>query len=98
MSMNLAESEKRKIIEICKRNDISYCALFGSFARGDADEASDVDLLVKFARPVGWEFYGIADDLQELLGRNVDLATENMLNRHIRENVMRELRVIYEKA
>jgi predicted nucleotidyltransferase len=34
--MNLASSEKEKIIEICKRNDISYCALFGSFARGEA--------------------------------------------------------------
>ncbi len=96
--MKLAESEKVKIIEICRRNDISYCALFGSFARGDADEDSDIDLLVRFSRPIGWEFYGIAKDLQELLGRNVDLATENMLNKYIRESVLRDLRVIYEKA
>ncbi|HLA96398.1 MAG TPA: nucleotidyltransferase family protein [Pyrinomonadaceae bacterium] len=96
--MKLAETEKEKIIEICKRNDISYCALFGSFARGEADETSDIDLLVKFSRPVGWKFYGIAEDLQEILGRNVDLATEPMLNRYIRANVLRDLQVIYEKA
>jgi predicted nucleotidyltransferase len=96
--MNLAESEKEKIIEICKRNDISYCALFGSFARGEANENSDVDLLVKFSKPIGWRFYGIAEDLQDLLGRKVDLATENMLNKYIRESVLRDLQVIYEKA
>ncbi len=36
--MYLGASDKQKIIEICKRNDISYCALFVSFARGDATE------------------------------------------------------------
>ena len=41
--MNLALAEKEKIIEICKRNDISYCAVFGSYARGEATEESDID-------------------------------------------------------
>lgn len=36
--MNLATAEKEKIVEICMRNDISYCALFGSFARGEVSE------------------------------------------------------------
>ncbi len=96
--MNLALAEKEKIIEICKRNDISYCALFGSFARGEATEESDVDLLVRFSKPIGWAFYGIAEDLQDVLGKKVDLATENMLNKYIRENVMNDLQVIYEKT
>ena len=96
--MKLASSEKDKIIEICKRNDISYCALFGSFARGEATEESDVDLLVRFSKPIGWAFYGIAEDLQDVLGKKVDLATENMLNKYIRENVMNDLQVIYEKT
>ncbi len=96
--MRLAETDRDKIIQICKQNEIAYCALFGSFARGDADETSDVDLLVRFSKPVGWAFYGIADDLQAALGRNVDLATEAMLNRHIRAGVLSDLQVIYEKA
>jgi uncharacterized protein len=96
--MNLALSEKEKIIEICKRNDISYCALFGSFARGEATEESDIDLLVRFSTPIGWKFYAIAEDLQELLGKKVDLATENMLNKYIRESVLRDAKVIYEEA
>lgn len=96
--MNLATAEKEKIVEICKRNDISYCALFGSFARGEADENSDIDLLVRFSKPIGWKFYGIAEDLEDALGRKVDLATENMLNKYIRESVLRDLKVIYEEA
>lgn len=96
--MNLAVAEKEKIVEICKRNDISYCALFGSFARGEATETSDIDLLVRFSKPVGWKFYGIADDLENALGKKVDLATERMLNKYIRNSVLRDLKVIYEKA
>jgi uncharacterized protein len=96
--MRLAESDAQKIIEICKANDISYCALFGSFARGDADDTSDIDLLVKFSKPIGWAFYGIAEDLELALGRDVDLATEAMLNKRIKNSVLHDLEVIYEKA
>ncbi len=96
--MNLAPTEKEKIVEICRRNDISFCALFGSFARGEADKTSDVDLLVKFSKPIGWAFYGIAEDLEKALGRKVDLATENMLGKRIRESVLNDLQVIYEET
>jgi len=94
----LSESDKQKIIDICKRNDISYCAVFGSFARGEATPESDVDLLVKFSKPIGWAFYGIAEALEKVLGRKVDLATENMIGEYIREDVMRDLQVIYEET
>jgi len=96
--MNLALAEKEKIIEICERNDIEFCAVFGSFARGEATAESDVDLLVRFSKPIGWAFYGIADELEMVLGRKVDLATEKMLGKQIRESVMRDLQVIYEKS
>ena len=96
--MNLASAEKEKIVKICERNDIEFCALFGSFARGEANEESDIDLLVRFAKPIGWAFYGIADELEKALGRKVDLATENMLGKRIRESVLRDLKVIYEEA
>jgi uncharacterized protein len=96
--MNLALAEKEKIVEICERNDIEFCAVFGSFARGEADENSDIDLLVRFSKPIGWAFYGIADELEMVLGRKVDLATENMIGKRIRESVFRDLKVIYEEA
>lgn len=96
--MDLSESDKQKIIEICRRNNVSYCAVFGSFARGEATEESDIDLLVKFSKPIGWAFFGIAEELETVLGRKVDLATDNMIGKHIRESVMSNLQVIYEEA
>jgi predicted nucleotidyltransferase len=96
--MNLASAEREKIVEICERNNIEFCALFGSFARGEATEESDVDLLVRFSKPIGWAFYGLADEFEKILGRRVDLATENMLGKRIREGVMNDLQVIYEKG
>jgi uncharacterized protein len=49
--MNLASAEKEKIVEICERNDIEFCAVFGSFVRGEAGSESDIDLLIRFAKP-----------------------------------------------
>jgi predicted nucleotidyltransferase len=92
--MLLSERDKEKIIEICRKNDVSYCAVFGSFARGDATDTSDVDLLVRFSVPKGLGFFGIAEDLEEALGKKVDLATENMIGKNIRESVMGDLQTI----
>ena len=94
--MNLANSEKEKIIEICKRNDISYCALFGSFARGEATEKSDIDLLVRFSKPKGWNWISAALEIEDALGKKVDLVTENTLSPYIKDNVFKDLQVIYE--
>lgn len=94
--MDLALAEKEKIIEICKRNDISYCALFGSYARGEADENSDIDLLVRFSKPKGFDWIDAALEIEDTLGKKVDLVTEKGLNPHIKDNVLRELQVIYE--
>jgi len=96
--MKLALKEKEKIVEICERSGIEFCALFGSFARGEADKDSDIDLLVRFSKPIGWAFYGIADELENALGRKVDLATEDMIGKRIRESVFRDLKVIYEET
>lgn len=94
--MNLASAEKEKIVEICKRNDISYCALFGSFARGEATETSDIDLLVRFSKPKGFDWINAALEIKDELGKKVDLVTENSLNPHIKSKVLKDLVVIYE--
>lgn len=50
-------------------------AVFGSFSRGDNRPDSDVDILVEFTGPVGIEFIDLALELEDLLGRKVDLVT-----------------------
>lgn len=56
---------------------IKLLALFGSYARNEAHEESDVDLLVEFSQPVGFEFVDLAMELEDLLGLKVDLVSKN---------------------
>ncbi len=95
--MNLASAEKEKIVEICERNGIEFCALFGSFARGEANKESDIDLLVRFSKPKGFDWLDAAFEIEGVLGKKVDLVTENGLSPHVREYVLKDLQVLYDK-
>jgi predicted nucleotidyltransferase len=64
--------------------------LFGSFARDEAREDSDVDLLVDFKRPTGLRFFTIERTLGEQLDRTVEFSTEASLHPLIRERVLDE--------
>jgi predicted nucleotidyltransferase len=54
---------------------VKRVGLFGSFAEGLPDERSDIDLIVEFDRPIGFRFVELAEYLERLLGREVDLLT-----------------------
>lgn len=71
--------------------------LFGSYARGEADDKSDVDILVDLDRSVsfGLGFFGMVGDLQELLGRPVDVVTRESLSPHVAPYVTKDLLRIY---
>lgn len=54
---------------------VKRIGLFGSFAQGTADEASDIDMIVEFQRPVGFKFIEFVEYLEQLFGREVDVLT-----------------------
>jgi predicted nucleotidyltransferase len=54
---------------------VKRVGLFGSYAKGAAVEASDVDLIVEFERPIGFKFIELAEYLEHLLGKPVDVLT-----------------------
>lgn len=54
---------------------VSKMGLFGSYAKGHSDAASDVDLIVEFEHPIGFRFVELVDYLENLLGRKVDVLT-----------------------
>jgi uncharacterized protein len=64
--------------------------LFGSYARDQAQQDSDIDLIVDLIRPLGLDFFGLEIDLAERLGRKVDLATPDGLHRAIKDRVLAE--------
>ena len=70
--------------------------MFGSFAKGDFAETSDVDLVIEFDQPIGLRFSELVEQLEQLLGRKVDVLTPAGINgirvkrvaRDIAENVI----------
>ena len=88
------------IAEYFKTQPVKKAWVFGSFARGEATPKSDVDILVSLdpEKSVGMEFFGMYEDLKELLGRNVDLVTDHSLAPFARESVERDKKLVYERS
>src|SRR6266568_1610828 len=85
------------LIELCRQNDVSKLELFGSSARGEAREDSDIDLLVEFSqRKSLLALVSLERKMSAVLGRKVDLLTEAAISPYLRERIKRDLRVIYE--
>lgn len=77
--------------ELRKRFGVASLALFGSVARDEATEASDVDLLVEFDRPTGYfGLIALQEHLEQLLGSKVDVGTRNSLKPRLQTRILQE--------
>jgi predicted nucleotidyltransferase len=87
----LLKDKREAILCICAKHGARNVRVFGSVARGEADEQSDIDLLVDMepGRTL-LDLGGLLMDLQALLGQNVDVVTERGLKPRIRERVLHE--------
>lgn len=100
MTLHGIEIPQEKIADFCRRHRIRRLALFGSILRDDFTPASDIDVLVEFepgATP-GWDFFGMQDELSDILGRKVDLNTWGFLSKYIHDDVRREAKELYVAA
>ena len=94
--MNAFSLDTEKISKICRENDVAMLGVFGSVARGEATEQSDIDFLVKFSESKGLlALVRLERILSETLGRKVDLLTEAAISPYIRENILNDLQVLY---
>ncbi len=73
---------------------VKEIGVFGSYVRGEQEELSDVDILVEFSEPVGWEFIDLLEYLEDVLGLNVDLVTPDALRPQFKERILREVAYI----
>ena len=95
----MEQLELEKVIEVCMTYGVQRIALFGSFVRGDARPDSDVDLIVTFVRPTGLlSFVRLERELSEVLGRKVDLLTEQAISPHLRARILSSQKVIFDAA
>ncbi len=84
-------SRKEQILALAAKYGASDVRVFGSVARGTADEKSDVDFLVNLAPGRSlFDLGGLLYELQKLLGRNVDVITPAGLRPRIRDRVLKE--------
>lgn len=92
-------AQRRQLSEICARNRITWLAVFGSVARGEARPESDVDLLATYADGTVVTYLDLARIAEELSplfdNRPVDLGKPSQLHWYIRDRVLREARVLY---
>ena len=87
------------IIEYFEDKPVLRAYLFGSHVRGEANESSDIDILVEldYSQKIGLQYIKMQNDLKEILNSRVDLISENAISKHIRPFIEREKLLIYEK-
>lgn len=82
---------KQRVIPVLKRHDVIHAALFGSFARGEPGEESDLDILVEFGSEKSLlDLVALQLELEEALRREVDVLTYRAIHPRIKERVLKE--------
>jgi predicted nucleotidyltransferase len=97
--MNLRQENIEKIKKFFNNKPVLKAYLFGSYSRGDADENSDIDILVEldYSQQIGLEFVRMQLELQDLLHRKVDLISTKAISKYIYPFIEKDKYLIYEK-
>jgi len=90
--LNQITSKKGQI----RQFGVTKIGLFGSIARGEESKESDIDILVEFdpSKKTFRNFIGIANYMEKLTGRPVDIVTPQSLSPHIKPHVLKEVRYV----
>ena len=88
---DLLKRNREQILRVCAKHGARNVRVFGSFARGEAGPHSDVDLLVDVgSEHSAWFPGGLLMDLQDLLGRKVDIVEPDALHWYLRDRILKE--------
>ena len=88
----LLVEQREEILKIAAKHGAYNVRIFGSVARGEDDENSDIDFLIDYdlSKTSSWFPMGLILDLETLLKHKVDIATDNSLHEFIRDKVLEE--------
>jgi len=93
--VNPTEVIREHLPELRETYKVSKIGVFGSFARGEALESSDIDILVEFSQRVGmFHFIDLQDRLSQILNRRIDLTTTDALHPVIKKQILQEVSYI----
>ena len=93
------ENIELRIIPILKKYEVKKAALFGSYARGEETESSDVDVLIEFkVRKTLIDLVGLEQEIEEELQISTDVITYNSIYHRLRDIILKEEKVFYEEG
>lgn len=97
--MQLGKYQILKISIYFKTKPVLKAYLFGSYVRNEAEKDSDVDLLVEldYSERIGLQFVQMKFDLEQLVGKKVDLVSSNAVSKYIKPIIDSEKTLIYSK-
>jgi len=89
------ESKLKRIKpELTDKFHVKNIGYFGSYSQEQQTENSDLDILVEFTKPIGWEFFTLEKYLEQSLGLKVDLVTTNALKERVKDTILNQVRYI----
>lgn len=95
----ITEDQSHTILKALEPYNPIKIGVFGSQARNDASEESDLDLLINVQRPLNlFNLIEIEEELSDLLGIDVDLVTEQSLNKHLKPYIDKEIKYILDET
>lgn len=98
MSEKELEQLKIKVIPILKKYGVIRAGVFGSFARGEATKNSDIDFLIRFIPGKSlFDLVGVKLDIEDKLGKKIDVITYNSIHPLLKNQILGEEKVLYEK-
>jgi uncharacterized protein len=98
LKIMMLEPKYRKVIsDYFQNKPVLKAYLFGSYVRGEANEQSDVDILIEldYSQSIGLAFVEMQLDLQDMLSRKVDLVSERGLSKFVKPFIEQEKELIY---
>ena len=97
--MILSEQHISIIKNFFSGRPVKKAYVFGSYSRDEADENSDIDILVELdhTKPIGMKFYSYQDELEEILQKKVDLVSYEGLSKYVKPFVDQDKVLIYER-
>jgi predicted nucleotidyltransferase len=79
---------------LSERFFVQKIGYFGSYLRNEQTDKSDIDILVDFKKPVGWEFFDLQEFLEMELKTKVDLVSIKALKEQLKEIILKEVRYV----
>jgi hypothetical protein len=98
-SMQLSNIEIELISQYFTAQPVIKAYLFGSYSRGEADQNSDIDILVEldYSQNISWDYFAMKEDLENKLHKKVDIVSSRGISKYLSPYIEKDKRLIYEK-